>query len=72
MAGINTLNERLTALEAVVDKVSTESSATLAELVLLREQLANTPIPADAEATLTRIEGKVKGIDDLIPDANPT
>lgn len=66
---MSTLNDRLLPLERAIEKIGGESTATLAEIVLLREQLANATIPEDAAATLTRIEARVKTIDDSVPDA---
>lgn len=71
MDTLQDLNTRLEGIEGTLTKIGTESAANVAELKLLREQIANTPLPADALATLGRIEARAKVIDDLTPDAPP-
>ena len=66
---LNQLNERLLGVETALTKIAAESAANVTELALLREQIANTTLPADALATLGRIEARAKAIDDLTPDA---
>lgn len=68
MSALSELNTRLTTVEAALTKASTEITT---ELARLRDQLATTPLPDDAAATLIRIETAAKALDDIIPDAPP-
>lgn len=68
MSALKDLNARLANVETALAKASTEITG---ELARLREQLANTELPADAAETLTRIETAARALDDIIPDAPP-
>lgn len=68
MSALKDLNTRLTGVETALNKASGEITG---ELAKLREQLANTELPADAAETLTRLESAARGLDDIIPDAPP-
>ncbi len=64
-----TLKERLDKIEADLNEGVGEVTS---EITLLRDQLANAgTIPADAEATLARIETKAGALKDIIPNAPP-
>ena len=69
MDTLQQLNERLLGVETTLNKIAAESAANVTELALLREQIKNTPLPADALATLGRIEARAQAIDELTPDA---
>lgn len=64
-----TLKERFDQIEADLTEGLGEVTT---EITLLREQLSNAgQLPAEAEATLTRIEAKAGALKDIIPNAPP-
>lgn len=64
-----TIKERLEAIETHLTEGLGEVTT---EITTLREQLSNAgQLPADAEATLQRIEAKASALKDIIPNAPP-
>lgn len=68
MAKVSELNAKLVALRDQLTKVSTELTT---KIDTLTEQLANTEIPADAQATLDSLTASVQALDDIVPDVTP-
>lgn len=68
MAKLTDLAGRLANVETVLLKARDEI---VAELAKLRDQLGNVDIPADAEATLGRLDALSAALDELNPDAPP-
>lgn len=64
MAKLSELGGKLAAIETTLNKVKTEVET-------LRGQLGDVDLPAEAEATLARLETLSKAIDDLNPDDSP-
>lgn len=62
MAKVNQLGSILTAIADQVAKVKVEVQA-------VKDALANTDLPPDAQAALDRLTTEVQGVDDLNPDA---
>lgn len=61
MAKLNELAGLLTSLNDTVTKIATEVQA-------LKDALANTDIPADAQTALDNLSASLKLVDDLNPD----
>ncbi len=65
-----TLQERFDKVDANLDEASSELQA---ELQALRDALAaaQVTLPADAEASLSRVEAKSQALADIVPNAEP-
>lgn len=66
MRTLNELESALGGIEGKLDKAKTEI---VGEITKLREALANTTLPAGAEAALARLETAAQALDDIVPDA---
>lgn len=61
------------AITASVQKIGTESTATLDKVRQLEEALANAGnIPQDVQDAFEELKAQVKVVDDLVADAAPT
>lgn len=69
MAKLSELQAQLDALNAQLAKATAEI---VAEIQNLKDQLANTEIPAGAQASLDALVAKAQSLDDLNPDAPAT
>ena len=66
------LLDRLGAVKAAVDKIGGETTALVSEVATLKEALANAGVTSpEVDAAVAAIEGRVKAVDDLVPDAAP-
>lgn len=63
------LSELVTTLTTIDANLTEASTELTAELQKLRDALANTDIPPDAEAALNNIGTKAKALADVIPNA---
>jgi hypothetical protein len=61
-----TLQERFDAVSAKLDEASSEL---LAEIQNLKDQLANTQLTPEAEASLEAVETKANALADVVPNA---
>lgn len=62
MTQVNELADKLTGLSAIVTKIASEVQA-------LKDALANTAIPAEAQTALDNLTAQLTAVDDLNPDA---
>ena len=68
MAKVSALAGLLAGIETKLDESQTEIVALITQL---RDQLGDVEIPADAQATLDRLEAKSKALADIVPDVAP-
>lgn len=61
------VTELATKIDAVSDKLGKASGEILSEIATLRSAAGE--LPADAEASLARLESMAQALDDIIPDA---
>jgi hypothetical protein len=64
--------DRITAAEAKVDKIASETAASLVLVQELKDQLANLPgfqTTAAIDAKFAELEAKLQGVDDQVADA---
>lgn len=72
MATQQELIQKVTALDATLDKIGAETTASLAEITNLKALLANKP-DADPElvAAVDRLSVRLTNLDNMVPDAPP-
>jgi hypothetical protein len=58
--------DRLDAVEAVLGKVSGETTALIDEVAALKAAMGQ--VSPEVEAALARVEARAKGVDDLVAD----
>lgn len=66
MTGITELAAKI---DAVSDKLNKASGEILGEISNLRSSAGQ--LPADAEASLSRLEAMAQALDDIVPDVSP-
>lgn len=60
---------KLSELNAALEAVNTQLEKVKTEVQTLKDSLSNVDLPADAQASLDRLTGLAKAIDDINPDA---
>lgn len=60
---------KISELKGRIDRVSETTDKILKEVTTLKDSLKDADIPQDAQASLDRLEGLVKQVDDQIPDS---
>lgn len=68
MSKLSELTPALAAVDAKLDKISTETKSLKLLIMQLQELLSNTPLPPEADALLTSIQEKAQAIDDQVED----
>jgi hypothetical protein len=66
---MTTLSSLATTLNAIQAKLEKAKAEIISEIDNLKTSLTDTPLPADAEASLSNLETLATALDDIVPDA---